>query len=73
MDKELSTPRRKELAVSLGLNDQYLYQCLTGRRDMGPIEAQRVERESEGEITRRMVCQRTYASIWPELAEAKTV
>jgi DNA-binding transcriptional regulator YdaS (Cro superfamily) len=57
------------LADKLGINEQYLYQCLTGRRDMSPAEAMRVETESGGELTRSMLCQRTYAAIWPDLKE----
>lgn len=59
--------RRKELALKLGISAPYLYQCLTGRRDMGPIEARRIEAESHGELTRQMVCQKTWRLIWPEL------
>lgn len=59
---------RRTWAANLGLHEQYLYQCLTGRRDMGPANAQRIERESDGAITRQMVCQKTFMAIWPELA-----
>ena len=48
-------------------NEQYLYQLLTGRRDMNPAEARRLEEESGGELTRRMLCQKTWHRIWPEL------
>ena len=34
---------------------------------MGPIEARRIEDESNGEITRQMLCQKTWDRIWPEL------
>ena len=68
MTKEITPDDRKRLAAAHGVNEQYLYQLLTGRRDMNPIEARRVEDESGGELTRKMLCQKTYAGIWPELA-----
>jgi DNA-binding transcriptional regulator YdaS (Cro superfamily) len=64
----LSAPERKELAAKLGVSEQYLYQCLTGRRDMDPVEAIRLERESQRKVTRFELCRRRGAAIWPELA-----
>lgn len=61
------TPQeRKELAAKVGVNEQYLYQCLTGRRDMDPVEAIRIERDSGGRVTRFDLCRRRGADIWPE-------
>lgn len=54
-----------------GISDAYLYQCLTGRRDMGPIEARRCEAVTNGELHRRILCQKTWAGIWPELGAEK--
>ena len=70
MTQQITVERRKQLAEKHNCNEQYLYQCLTGRREMGPIEARRLEAESDGELTRQMLCQKTYLSIWPELVEA---
>lgn len=67
MVKNFSRNDRKAWAEKLGVNEQYLYQCLSGRRDMGPIEARRIETQSGGALTRQMLCQKTYAGIWPEL------
>lgn len=67
MNNELTPEKRKRLAEKLKVSEQYLYQCLTGRRDMGPIEARRVEMESGGVLTRKMLCQKTWFGIWPEL------
>ncbi len=67
MQKQITTERRRQLAVKHKVNVQYLYQCLTGRRDMNPAEAMRVETESGKELTRQMLCQKTYAGIWPDL------
>ena len=58
---------RRRLAEQVGLNEQYLYQCLSGRRDMSAVEARRIETVSAGVLTRQMVCQKTWALIWPEL------
>ena len=39
---------------------------------MSAWEAVRVEQQTEGRVTRQMVCQGSWQSIWPELVEAKT-
>lgn len=71
MANQLTPDDRKRLAALTGIDEQYLYQCLTGRRDMNPERARRVEDETNGQLTRQMLCQKTYAGIWPELIEAK--
>jgi DNA-binding transcriptional regulator YdaS (Cro superfamily) len=68
MDKQITSDERKRLAERLGVNEQYLYQCLTGRRDMNPAEAMRLEKESDGALTRQMLCQKSAMAIWPDLA-----
>lgn len=72
MDTPITPAQRREIAARVGMHEQYLYQCLTGRRDMNPAEARRVEQESEGLITRQMLCQKTWFGIWPELAARKS-
>lgn len=62
--------KRRTLAAQVGISEQYLYQCLTGRRDMSAPEARRIESETGGVLTRLMLCQKTWALIWPELAES---
>lgn len=58
---------RKALAEQVGVDEQYLYQCLTGRKAMTPAEAVRVERES-GHVVRRWHLRRDdWHRIWPEL------
>lgn len=69
MENPITPERRKLLAEQFGVNEQYLYQCLTGRRDMNPGEARRIEIESDGEITRQMLCQKTWRAIWPDLVD----
>lgn len=69
MSKKLTPEERRQWAQKLGgLNEQYLYQCLTGRREMSPTVARRIETDSQGVITRQMLCQKTWQGIWPELA-----
>ncbi|AVQ81685.1 hypothetical protein [Variovorax sp. PMC12] len=71
MAKQFTPDERKRLSAMTGIDEQYLYQCLTGRRDMNPTAAVKAEKDSKGELTRQQLCQKTYAGIWPELAEAK--
>lgn len=67
MSTKITAERRKQLAQKHGVNEDYLYQCLTGRRDLNPAEAMRLETETKGELTRQSLCQKTYAGIWPDL------
>ena len=71
MNTQIPPDERRQLAEKVGINEQYLYQCLTGRREMSAWEAVRVEQASEGRLTRQMVCQGSWQSIWPELVEIK--
>ena len=64
---EISVADRKKLATELGLNEQYLYKCLTGRREMDPKVAMRTETETGGVLRRQMLCQKTFQQIWPDL------
>ena len=69
MNKEITPKERQAWADKLGgMSEQYLYQCLTGRSDMNPIRARQIEVESDGVLTRQMLCQKTWRGIWPELA-----
>jgi DNA-binding transcriptional regulator YdaS (Cro superfamily) len=71
MSKQITPDDRRRLAALTGIDEQYLYQCLRGLRDMNPTAARKAEIDSSGELTRQMLCQKTYAGIWPELLEAK--
>lgn len=73
METTITPARRRELAALVDVHEQYLYQCLTGRRDMNPAEALRIELATDGELTRKALCQRTWRGIWPELAEPERV
>ena len=68
MEAEITPAQRRDIAAKVGVHEQYLYQCLTGRRDMNPAEARRIEQETGGVLTRQMLCQKTWHGIWPELA-----
>jgi DNA-binding transcriptional regulator YdaS (Cro superfamily) len=67
MSTEITPEARRRLASATGVSEQYLYQCLTGRRDMNPAEARRLEDVTGGELRRWMLCQKTWFAIWPEL------
>jgi DNA-binding transcriptional regulator YdaS (Cro superfamily) len=69
MNTQITPDERRQLAEKVGINEQYLYQCLTGRREMSASEAVRVEIESEGRLNRKMLCQESWKGIWPELVE----
>lgn len=73
MHKQINPEIRRQLAAEVGVNEQYLYQCLTGRRDMNPTEARRIEEQTNGVLARTMLCQKTWRGIWPELASTKEV
>lgn len=69
---ELTTRRRKELAEKHGLSDDYLYQCLAGAKNMATDEAVRIERITDGEITRQMLRRNDYWKHWPDLSAPAT-
>ena len=71
MNTQIAPDERRALAEKVGMNEQYLYQCLSGRREMSAWEAVRIEQESGGKITRKMLCHGSWKSIWPELVEAQ--
>jgi DNA-binding transcriptional regulator YdaS (Cro superfamily) len=70
MNTQITPDERRQLAEKVGMSEQYLYQCLTGRREMSAWEAVRIEQESQGRVSRKMLCQGSWQSIWPELVEA---
>ena len=68
MENQITPRTRRLLAAQVGISEQYLYQCLTGRRDMDPVEARRLEVATAGVLKRQMLCQKRWRGIWPELA-----
>ena len=65
----ISAPERLRIAEAVGMHEQYLYQCLTGRRPV-PIErCVAIERATEGRVMRWDLRPADWRDIWPELAE----
>lgn len=64
---DITATERQALAAALGINEQYLYQCLTGRAGMRPAESVRVEVQSGGRLRRWHLRPRDWHLIWPEL------
>jgi DNA-binding transcriptional regulator YdaS (Cro superfamily) len=71
MESKITPEVRKAIADQLGINEQYLYQCLTGRAEMHPREAARAETETKKKVTRQMLCQKTWRDTWPELTKRR--
>lgn len=65
----ISAKERQELARQIDVNEQYLYQCLRGLRDMDPLKAAEAEVATNGRLRRQML-NREWARIWPELKAA---
>lgn len=65
MMNAVTPAERKDFARQLGLNDQYLYQCMTGRRDLDAATAKDLEVLSGGRICVWHV-RRDWHRIWPE-------
>lgn len=47
----ISAPERLAIAAAIGVNEQYLYQCLTKRRPTPPDRCPAIERETAGRVT----------------------
>ena len=70
MDASTSPADRSRFAERYGVSEPYLYQCLTGRKDMKPAEAVRLEQESGGNVRRWHLRTNDWHLIWPELIGA---
>lgn len=57
---------RRAIAQLSRLNEAYLYQCLTGRRDMDARRAAELEAGTGGWV-RRWQVRRDWHVVWPEL------
>lgn len=62
-----TTSERRVLAELVGVDEQYLYQCLTGRKDMKTAEAVRVEEQSGFRLRRWQLRTNDWWKHWPEL------
>lgn len=68
---EITPTERRELAELTKVDEQYLYQCLSGRKDMKVHEAVRVERESGFRLRRWQLRRNDWWLNWPELIGAE--
>lgn len=57
---------RAQLARQINVSEQYIYQCLTGRKQMSAALAALAERVSGGAVTRQQL-RRDWREVWPEL------
>lgn len=64
---KIPAPARRQIAGQLGINEQYLYQVLTRRRQPDPELAVSIERESRGAVMRWDLRPEDWHRIWPEL------
>ena len=62
---------RQALAERCGINEAYLYQVLSGRREPSPELCVTIERESFGAIKRWDLRSGDWHRIWPELVRFK--
>ncbi len=69
MAHKIDPTTRAKCALAAGINEQYLYQCLTGKRDMDAALAVHVEKTSDGALKRTQL-RKDWRNVWPELAEA---
>lgn len=68
---DITAADRAALAEQVGVNEQYLYQCLSGRKSMNAAEAVRVERESSFRVRVWDLRQTDWHLIWPHLINSK--
>ena len=66
----MPAPERVAVAAAIGVNEQYLYQCLTRRRPTPPDRCPAIERATEGRVTCEelrpdVAWQRIPDPIWP--------
>jgi DNA-binding transcriptional regulator YdaS (Cro superfamily) len=47
----MSASERVAIAAAIGVNEQYLYQCLTGRRTTPSDRCPSIERATQGRVT----------------------
>lgn len=62
---------RDEIAEANGISPRYLYQCVSGRREMDPKDAVALERSCGGRLRRWNLRTKTWHLIWPELIGAE--
>lgn len=65
--KQITPQERARLAAVVGINEQYLYQCLTGRAQMDAKEAARIEKATDLALRRWDLRTKDWHEVWPEL------
>ncbi len=65
--KPITAEDRRRIANAHGVNEQYLYQCLIGHRDMDAGKARELEEATGGELRRWHLRTKDWHRIWPEL------
>lgn len=58
---------RRQMAAEIGCNERFLWQCLTGRNAMQPLDAVQVEVQTRGKLRRWHVRPKDWHLIWPEI------
>jgi DNA-binding transcriptional regulator YdaS (Cro superfamily) len=70
MTLKTTAQERKAIADAVGINPQYLYQALTGRRSPVAELCIKIEKASKGKIKRHEL-RPDWAAIWPEYKPKK--
>jgi DNA-binding transcriptional regulator YdaS (Cro superfamily) len=65
----IEAPERKAIADANGVDEQFLYQCLTGRKQMRADEAVRLEQATNRRVLRWQLRMHDWHLIWPELID----
>lgn len=68
---EITAQERQRIASVLDLNEQYLYQMLSGRREAPPKHCADIERVSGCVVMRWDLRPTDWHRIWPELVGRK--
>lgn len=63
----ISIDERNRLCEQFAIDPRYLYQLLTGRRELEPARAVKLEQLTGGRLRRWHLRARTWHLIWPEL------
>lgn len=70
---EMTAAERQRVAAAVGLDEQYLYQCLSGRRAVPIHHCLPIEQATDGRVSRRDLRPKDWHRIWPDLVAAAPV
>lgn len=68
---QLTPAERQRIAGAVGLNEQYLYQCFSGRRLTPSEHCAAIEHATDGAVMRWDLRPDDWHRIWPELKARK--